>query len=254
EVAQAVQKHNLDAYNALTCARQHLDGIDSIKSDSAADLPATGALTDVSVGRAVAVGYDRACGGIKLAMWGARPVIAALFDGAKERLAEPVVSFPMWSSVIQTVNGLIHLGIRWREKAQTTILQLDGIGKFMIDYSQFPQLDGVYLEDSFVLGISEIAGELSFKLEAVLTPQHPNYHEPLPGNQYCYADGELLFADATSIDWVRRSANSYIDAAGEEDLGNIDSLTDDGGTYTVEGDWGEVRICSTSEPRFISIA
>lgn len=63
----------------------------------------------------------------------------------------------------------------------------------MIDYSQFPQLDGVYLEDSFVLGISEIAGELSFKLEAVLTPQHPNYHEPLPGTQYCYADGELLF-------------------------------------------------------------
>ncbi|CPX80878.1 hypothetical protein [Mycobacteroides abscessus] len=49
EVAQAVQKHNLDAYNALTCARQHLDGIDSIKSDSAADLPATGALTAVSV-------------------------------------------------------------------------------------------------------------------------------------------------------------------------------------------------------------
>lgn len=49
EVAQAVQNHNLDAYNALTCARQHLDGIDSIKSGSVADLPATGALTDVSV-------------------------------------------------------------------------------------------------------------------------------------------------------------------------------------------------------------
>lgn len=49
EVAQAVQNHNLDAYNALTCARQHLDGINSIKSDSAADLPATGALTAVSV-------------------------------------------------------------------------------------------------------------------------------------------------------------------------------------------------------------
>lgn len=49
EVAQAVQNHNLDAYNALTCTRQHLDGIDSIKSGSAADLPATGALTDVSV-------------------------------------------------------------------------------------------------------------------------------------------------------------------------------------------------------------
>ncbi|OHU80415.1 hypothetical protein HBA97_09420 [Mycobacteroides chelonae] len=49
EVAQAVQNHNIDAYNALTCARQHLDGIDSIKSGSAADLPTTSALTEVSV-------------------------------------------------------------------------------------------------------------------------------------------------------------------------------------------------------------
>ncbi|SIL35896.1 Uncharacterised protein [Mycobacteroides abscessus subsp. abscessus] len=49
EVAQAVQNHNAHAYNALTCTRQHWDGIDSIKSNSSADLPATGALTDVSV-------------------------------------------------------------------------------------------------------------------------------------------------------------------------------------------------------------
>lgn len=49
EVAQAVQKQNVHAYNALTCIRQHWDGIDSIKSGSAADLPAPHALTDVSV-------------------------------------------------------------------------------------------------------------------------------------------------------------------------------------------------------------
>lgn len=49
EVAQAVQNQNVHAYNVLTCTRQHWDGIDSIKSNSSADLPATGALTDVSV-------------------------------------------------------------------------------------------------------------------------------------------------------------------------------------------------------------
>lgn len=55
EVAQAVQKHNIDAYNALTCTRQNWDGIDSIKSSSPADLPTPHALTDVSVHGDVAV-------------------------------------------------------------------------------------------------------------------------------------------------------------------------------------------------------
>ena len=44
----------------------------------------------------------------------------------------------------------------------------------MIDYSQFPGLAGVYLEDSYVLGISEVPGQLTFDLDAVLTPGSPD--------------------------------------------------------------------------------
>jgi hypothetical protein len=124
----------------------------------------------------------------------------------------------------------------------------------MIDYSQFPDLQGVYLEDSYVLSISEFPGQLRFKLDAVLTPEHPAYHDPLPGQQYCYADGSLVFPDATCIEWVKRSANRYVDAAGEEDLGNIDSLTVDGDAFVVEGDWGEVRVHSSKTPRFEAYA
>lgn len=49
EVAQAVQNHNIDAYNALTCTSQHWGGIESRKNSSLTDLPASGALTEVSV-------------------------------------------------------------------------------------------------------------------------------------------------------------------------------------------------------------
>lgn len=59
----------------------------------------------------------------------------------------------------------------------------------MIDYSQFPGLTGVYLEDSYVLGIAEAPGQLTFKLDAVLTPESPAYHPPQPGEQYCCASG-----------------------------------------------------------------
>ncbi|MDO3126398.1 hypothetical protein P5V43_04690 [Mycobacteroides abscessus subsp. bolletii] len=45
-------------------------------------------------------------GGIKLAMWGARPVITALFDGAKERLAEPVLAVVAAGAVIVGALGM----------------------------------------------------------------------------------------------------------------------------------------------------
>ncbi len=45
-------------------------------------------------------------GGIKLAMWGARPVIIALFDGAKERLAEPVLAVVASGALIAGALGM----------------------------------------------------------------------------------------------------------------------------------------------------
>jgi hypothetical protein len=63
----------------------------------------------------------------------------------------------------------------------------------MVNYSELPGLDGVYLEDSFVLGIGETSNQLVFDLDAVLTPSHPSYAPPHPGEQYCYRRGELLF-------------------------------------------------------------
>jgi hypothetical protein len=119
----------------------------------------------------------------------------------------------------------------------------------MIDYERFPDLAGVYLEDSFVLKICDSGGELVFRLDAVLTSENPAYHEPRPGEYYCYADGRLIFADATGIDWINRSDGHYNDATGEVDLGNIDNLTMDGEAFVVEGDWGRIRVLS-APPRF----
>jgi hypothetical protein len=120
----------------------------------------------------------------------------------------------------------------------------------VIDYTKFPELDGVYLEDSYVLTVIERPRALTFTLEAVLTPDHPRYRPPRPGDQYCYANATLTFPDVSAVEWIRRSPNRYVDASGEEDLGNIDSLTTENGTYHVDGDWGEVRIFTTSRPRF----
>lgn len=119
----------------------------------------------------------------------------------------------------------------------------------MIDYTKFPGLSGVYLEDSYVLEIIEEPARLSFKLDAVLTPESPAYRDPKPGEQYCYAAGRLTFPALVSVHWIKRTNQKFTDATGEQDLGNIDVLRRDADSYVAEGDWGEVHIHS-SEPQF----
>ncbi|WIX99736.1 hypothetical protein QRX60_37640 [Amycolatopsis mongoliensis] len=123
----------------------------------------------------------------------------------------------------------------------------------MTNYTDFPDLANVYLEDSFVLGIDETPTSLSFRLEAVLTQAHPRYHQPRPGEAHCYADAVLTIADATKIEWITRSSQTYRDATGEEDLGNIDSLQRHADHYEIFGDWGHVRIFSRAAPRLTFI-
>ncbi|MFI6216269.1 hypothetical protein ACIBCD_30105 [Nocardia brasiliensis] len=120
----------------------------------------------------------------------------------------------------------------------------------MRDYTDFPNLAGVYLEDSYVIGIRESRSEVRFVLEAVLTPGHPCYRAPMPGEKHAYLDGELVFCDVQGVEWLDRSFQRYVDATGAEDLGNIDSLTSRDGVYSVIGDWGSVRIRSNVDPEF----
>jgi hypothetical protein len=119
----------------------------------------------------------------------------------------------------------------------------------MIDYKNFPGLAAVFLEDSYVLGISESSEQLVFHLDAVLTPEHSAYHPPRPGEHYCYAKGRLVFPDVTRIVWLKRNNCHFTDASGEHDFGNIDILTVDGDAFVVEGDSGTVRIAG-AQPRF----
>lgn len=118
-----------------------------------------------------------------------------------------------------------------------------------MNYDDLPDLAGIYLEDSYVLDITENPGTLTFRMELVLTERHPSYHPPQPGEQYCYARGSLRFEDATGIEWLERSPHVYTDAGGEEDLGNIDHLTSEDGRWRAGGDWGSVVVHTTRPPR-----
>ncbi|WP_433577957.1 hypothetical protein [Nocardia brasiliensis] len=122
------------------------------------------------------------------------------------------------------------------------------------DYPDFPSLSGIYLEDSYVIDIRAGGSEVRFVLEAVLTPEHPCYRAPASGEKHAYLYGDLVFWDVQGVEWLDRSFQRYVDATGTEDLGNIDSLTNQDGVYSVIGDWGSVRIRSNVDPEFIARA
>lgn len=109
-------------------------------------------------------------------------------------------------------------------------------------YVGIPGFENLYLEDSWVLGIAATPGRLEFRLDLVLTQDHPLYHEPLPNEVYCHARGSIAFVDVDELTWSHQGARPATDATGEVDFGNIDSFTWIPGRYELDGDWGDLVI------------
>ncbi len=100
----------------------------------------------------------------------------------------------------------------------------------------------MYLEDSWVLGIKTDERSVEFRLELVLTPEHPAYHDPLPGERYCYRRAKVTIENPRSVRWVSVDMRPYRDATGEVDYGSIDAWSLEGDVSHIEGDWGELEV------------
>lgn len=106
-------------------------------------------------------------------------------------------------------------------------------------FEAFDDLRGVYLEESWVLAISQDDASVTFEVEAVLTPDHARYASPGPGEQYCCAAGRLTVSSPSLALTLSGSAPA-IDASGSTDLGNIDTFAQAGGSWHLEGEWGRL--------------
>lgn len=120
-------------------------------------------------------------------------------------------------------------------------------------YSTLPGLESVYLEDSWVLSIGVTPGMVRFELDAVLLRQHAAYHPPKPGEAHCYRRATLTFGHVSSVEW-RAMGTATVDATGEIDYGNIDTLTRSGEHFHLAGDWGDMRILAGSFAWTLSLA
>lgn len=123
----------------------------------------------------------------------------------------------------------------------------------MKNYTEFPNLENVYLPDSYVLAIREDDDRVIFALDVVLRPEHERYHPPKPGEHHCYAEGNLVFDGATRVHWLKRTEQVFTDPEpdGDTDLGSIDSLVYRDDHYEIMGDFGDVHIYTSHPPRLV---
>jgi hypothetical protein len=111
-------------------------------------------------------------------------------------------------------------------------------------YQEIEGLARVVLEESYVLDIEAHPAILEFRIDFVLSPEHPDYRQPHPDETYSTHRGWLRFSGVSSCVWSDQGAPPARDATGEIDFGNIDSLEWDNASYRLEGDWGRMEIAA----------
>lgn len=112
----------------------------------------------------------------------------------------------------------------------------------MRPYADIAALSGLLLEESWVLTIAAQPGRLTFVMDFVLVPDHPEYREPRRGEQFCYRRGELRFRRVGRVAWTNQGAPPVTDACREIDHGHIDSFEWDDMGGLLEGDWGRIDV------------
>ena len=116
-------------------------------------------------------------------------------------------------------------------------------------YDRLPGFEYVYLEDSYVLDIRVADTTVQLDVDAVLLEEHPQYVNPGPNEQYCFARGRITFPSATSVKWIDHR-RPIADASGDVDFGNIDRFCLEDDHYRLDGDWGSLDITG-APPVFI---
>jgi hypothetical protein len=113
-------------------------------------------------------------------------------------------------------------------------------------YEAFSDLAGVHLEDSWVLELAPSDDGLALRLEAVLTPEHPLYEPPMPGEHHCYRTAWLSVHGEHRMEVHLSGSRPAVDATGEVDFGNVDTFAfnQSEDRWELEGDWGRARVRS----------
>jgi len=105
-----------------------------------------------------------------------------------------------------------------------------------------PRFEGIDFEQSFLLGVIYDDESLTLEMEFNLTPQHPRYEPPQPGEEGCFRGGYVRFADIDDLQIDKAPAPE----GGQADYSIVYSVTGDGERFEFSTGWGEIKVSAGS--------
>lgn len=115
----------------------------------------------------------------------------------------------------------------------------------MRPYTDIPTVANFVLEESYVLDVVAQPGNVTVRVDLVLTPEHPQYLPPRPGEQMCFRIGVITITGVRDVVWTGQGLPPAIDANDERDYGNIDRFEWEGDRFLLEGGFGVLDIIAT---------
>ena len=91
-----------------------------------------------------------------------------------------------------------------------------------MDEEGLPEFAGLYLEDSYFLGLVAEGRNLRLKCLFAVTADHPDYGPPKRGEQHCYREGSIVLEEPSLVEWHPQKPAITRDPDGTFDFGAIE--------------------------------
>ncbi len=113
-----------------------------------------------------------------------------------------------------------------------------------MDWQEIKTFDGIDLSESYILSWFTEDKQVAFRVDFVLSPEHPAYSPPPPTEYACFRLGTLSFNGVGSVDGLPElsKVRAATDASGEFDYGHVESLSFYSGIYEVGFEFGIAKI------------
>ncbi len=106
-----------------------------------------------------------------------------------------------------------------------------------------PKFEGIEFDKSYVLGVIYDDESLTLELDFRLAPSHPGYAPPAEGQDGCYRQGYIRFADIEDLQIDKAKGP---DGGEVEDYSTIYSVSGDRENFAFSCGWGEIKVAAKS--------
>lgn len=105
-----------------------------------------------------------------------------------------------------------------------------------------PKLEGIEIESSYILGVIYDDESLTLEMDFHLLERHPAYQAPTDGEEACYRQGFIRFAEMDDL----RLRKAKPEGGKEVDYSDVYSATFDGDYANISSGWGEIELTAQS--------